>query len=81
MYVLTKRFRASRVLTTTQFFAIEAFEYIRQHNPHNAKVITWYPASMTSFFPMFSRDLVPEVEAEVARTGKPFDVVASEVLH
>ena len=65
----------------TQFFAIEAFEYIRQHNPHNAKVITWYPASMTSFFPMFSRDLVPEVEAEVARTGKPFDVVASEVLH
>ncbi|KAI1794170.1 UDP-Glycosyltransferase/glycogen phosphorylase [Ganoderma leucocontextum] len=61
-------------------FAIGAFEHAREHNPHGIKLISWYASSMLSFFTIFERDLLPTAEAEAARTGKPFDVVASELL-
>ncbi|KAM5530978.1 hypothetical protein V8D89_015360 [Ganoderma adspersum] len=66
--------------TVIDLFAIGAFEHVREHNPHGAKLVSWYASSMLSFFAIFERDLLASVEEEAARTGKPFNIVASGML-
>ncbi|PIL36221.1 hypothetical protein GSI_01882 [Ganoderma sinense ZZ0214-1] len=66
--------------TIIDLFAIGAFDHVREHNPHGTKLVSWYASSTLSFFAIFERDLLATAEAEAARTGKPFNIVASGLL-
>ncbi|KAM5530977.1 hypothetical protein V8D89_015359 [Ganoderma adspersum] len=68
------------------FFAAKAFAFLRQAAPE-VKIYTWYPSAALSGFYLFGPEslggrgnLLVKAEAEVAKTGKPFDVVAPELF-
>lgn len=76
---------SSALTSTSQFFAAKAFAFLRQAAPE-VKIYTWYPSAALSGFYLFGPEslggrgnLLEKAKAEVARTGKPFDVVAPEV--
>ncbi len=76
---------AGLTTVTIQFFAAKAFTFLRRTAPE-VKVYTWYPSAALSGLYLFGPEslggrgnLLVKAEADAAETGKPFDIVATEV--
>ena len=68
-----------------QFFAFKPHMYIRRVAP-DVKIYTWFSGSAYNLMYLFGPEnlgglgnLLPKIEEDVAKTGKPFDIVSVEV--
>ena len=86
MYSLVWNQIVQAVLTAAaQFFVSRPHLFIRKVAP-DVKMYTWYAGSAYNGTYLFGPeslgghgDLLPKIEEDVAKTGKPFDIVSVEV--
>ncbi|KAI0821625.1 UDP-Glycosyltransferase/glycogen phosphorylase [Trametes gibbosa] len=62
------------------FFAVDAYEAIREVSGSALKVYAWYASAMLSFFQILGQDPLDMLNAEAARTGRTFEDVAHEMF-
>ncbi|OJT07325.1 Anthocyanidin 3-O-glucosyltransferase 5 [Trametes pubescens] len=62
------------------FFAVDAFDAVREVSGEAVKRYTWWAASSNSFWLVSGKDNAAAAHAEAARTGKPVEEAALDVF-
>ncbi|KAI0821624.1 UDP-Glycosyltransferase/glycogen phosphorylase [Trametes gibbosa] len=62
------------------FLSVDAYDNVREVSGYTVRVYAWYASATLAFFQNFCEDRLDVVNAEVVRTGEPFDDVAHRVF-